>query len=76
MGKSRGGGHQKWIKKILNVSNINFSIFDKGRKGGGVRPLSAFCGKNVVFLWSLVLPVNFDCHPHFLTKTRWGRPHG
>ena len=39
-------GHQKWMKIILDVNNINFAKIDKGRRGrgGGEKLLFFFFG--------------------------------
>ena len=42
MDKGEGGGRRKWIKKVVNIININFVIVDFGL--GGVQPLSPFGG--------------------------------
>ena len=34
MDKGEGGGHQRWIKKFLNVNIINFEKVDKPKGGG------------------------------------------
>ena len=37
MDKGKWGGPQNWIKKILNIININFAILEQGQRGGGVK---------------------------------------